>query len=1570
MDDPTFLGLFWNLGSSSAAVRNEAAGKLVETLKKVHSGTSSGTESLASGRTAVQGKKSADHCGVYGGDFQYRIPGGVSAKKENARIAEALEYTTNRLIHGLSSGRDCVRLGYATALAAVVEAFPKLVTLTSICDAVHSSTHLTSGSTAEQQRDYGFGCIFGYALLCQARFFSSPGCLTQLDTVVTDLCRVFERKVYFQDPVALVLSSITLECEAHSPGVAVKLVNSAYAKWMDTLKRFRPCGTAEAQLKTPKGGHCFGFVLLYLRLFRHLAEGNDSRLSSIGFLQKDPLSLLDQILDTLSGTSVLWCLHPRIAGAWRELIVFLLHHTEDTRPQFKRILDHVMSHFFGTERCEQPSSGGSASQQCVFAGFRIMLEILAVLKQYVLNCQVNTSIVFDFLRLYWAHSQPFLRHLLNHSRSGQHSSSLQRSARACLVLLSQLMGGYQENHRRASLPKKKQGPVEVDIASSGLFVMGYAINECYDEKAIAAYELVLRSVMPSDGGIGPEALFSCLKAGGYRFGRLDVHTLTRLVEITVDPLNDDARQAFVTEWLMPVKNSIGLEEWLWKFDFATQAVCSSKTLSLSQKGKLAARLFLSAIATVSFQVDAEDGQTLSAVLDLKFPSLSDAPSCIVLQTGGCGDEKDATSKVAISRRMLARLSPVLGRLWALYEAMFTRYLSSLKHNGRLGAADDTTVTFNNIAEDVSDFISHFLFPVLTVLHTLMGLGNDGFPKLDTTVFCDDALETESNEPAEGCCIAESQGASVRVTFTGFSLLTMPQARVSLMYGVLASQVLKTLAKQLNSLAQKEDGKAGSKIGSIASTMEMLLTLHGFTSLVLRPFILSTAAACNTTVLDEFVDIGATVDLLQQIAKNVLLDHLDASSIKKRMSIQKDALAALTEVIPDLLLEASCAVPVEGLVECAYATSQGFVSAVFSPLWRTVCRHASDSCITSLIEGLSGTEQDECGNEGDAMSDDGSSVVDDDDHSCTGSVDEHSTTVSNGSDTTDGSDTEGSDHDGDEDDDDEDDDMKLKSDGDTESIKTGDVAAFLLDDQVDTSEGFINHVAGMREKRQRTKQHAERMELHHQLRRAELLHYILEAVLKDITSSETPIPYPDLLKHYAWQIQVFQIFKRQLNRVLRTMIKSKTLGQTKKVAAGLYHDLSRRLESLLFRYITRFLAVISRQGVSAAWIQSPQSVEESLSYWDTLRQHFRTTVNLCLRPLSDIGRRKSPQSSRCEELGASLLLVGGRLEELLWCLSATAFENGAYHHRLQRHIKEQKICISREKCLKDDTAGVTATKDSTNGTAGCDTTEPSADHVCTKEKTSHKPLPSSGLLLSDMLTELLCVWVYGSHPAIGERFFRSLSSLALRYFAGKPLLGFLALPFVPLASNATKLFVMRESVATHAELLSLSTKCHEATSQETTWLTDAPFASCIVDHVRKWRTSQHSFGKYKDKNCSNGAMEGAKKLKGLGGLVVVNLLEALTFIADALPVLQAGTTEHLHGIKLNATRGAQRQACERQFKLVAKRYCNVAKEAPSHFNLTLSADVTSEILRLVDVVTQARAQRSFYRRKRPRQTASS
>lgn len=133
MDDSSFLGHFWRLGSGDPLVRGPAISGILRSLRATSCRASdsavSGEAITAADLEEPKGNKKKEEW--KGKDFQFKL-----SKSESSYPLEflnALEYSTNRLVHGLSSGREAVRQGYAAALTAVLLEFPNVVPLSAVC---------------------------------------------------------------------------------------------------------------------------------------------------------------------------------------------------------------------------------------------------------------------------------------------------------------------------------------------------------------------------------------------------------------------------------------------------------------------------------------------------------------------------------------------------------------------------------------------------------------------------------------------------------------------------------------------------------------------------------------------------------------------------------------------------------------------------------------------------------------------------------------------------------------------------------------------------------------------------------------------------------------------------------------------------------------------------------------------------------------------------------------------------------------------------------------------------------------------------------------------------------------------------------------------------------------------------------------------------------------------------------------------------------------------------------------------------------------------------------------------
>lgn len=662
---------------------------------------------------------------------------------------------------------------------------------------------------------------------------------------------------------------------------------------------------------------------------------------------------------------------------------------------------------------------------------------------------------------------------------------------------------------------------------------------------------------------------------------------------------------------------------------------SSKTLSLPQKGRLAATMFLSTIATAAFRVKLmknNHGPKLPPLLNVALTS-SDV-ECVV-PFFSCDDEElqddeHLAQRTAVCRRLLSRISPVLGRLWCFYEAKFSRYTSVLRSNKWGNEISPETMDklqcVTNALQALESFFADFFTPILVALNALFGFKSKSLSKLDATVFQRDHLSAENESSNYSGYCTQAADFPICLVFSGCALLSHSQAQLCVAFGVLAKKVMKKLGKKVKTLTDV----AAMRKGAIEAKPyilfgELLMTVHGFTALALRPFLLSSAATSHKTpesfeLIKPFVDPVATLDLLQQMAQGVLLE-LAETPFEKNESLLLDSVRAFADVVPDLLLEVSSTAEVrfEGVAECAYSASRGLLSSVITPLWRTLCRYASEECVTSLVNSVI-QESTDCNAMSDNDDDDALDMSDTDEDNDSGSTAPSVSHVSNRSeDENSGSEESSVTGESGSGTDEEEDAVEV--------IQSGDVAALLLNDDSDLP-GVPKtlQVENFREKK-RLKQRMQCMGMHYQLRRVEILQCILEAVVADMSQSGALVSYSRLLQQFNWQICLLQAFKTHLNRVLRCIIKKKALNQSKKIAAGLQQDLSRRFESLVSRYVSRFLNLLGCQKRVLGWIEPVDTVATALQHWDLLRKHMRTVLDVCCKPLNDLGRLRSPQSLR-------------------------------------------------------------------------------------------------------------------------------------------------------------------------------------------------------------------------------------------------------------------------------------------------------------------------------------------------------
>lgn len=136
MDDSGFLGHFWLLGNGDPSLRRSAISGILLSLRGANDKVSNKDEekfndSSAKHQDLVKGQNINSQDLWNFKDYHFSIPKGES-ESYSKPFFNALEYTMNRLIHGLSSSREAVRQGYAAALTAIFIEFPKAVPLSSV----------------------------------------------------------------------------------------------------------------------------------------------------------------------------------------------------------------------------------------------------------------------------------------------------------------------------------------------------------------------------------------------------------------------------------------------------------------------------------------------------------------------------------------------------------------------------------------------------------------------------------------------------------------------------------------------------------------------------------------------------------------------------------------------------------------------------------------------------------------------------------------------------------------------------------------------------------------------------------------------------------------------------------------------------------------------------------------------------------------------------------------------------------------------------------------------------------------------------------------------------------------------------------------------------------------------------------------------------------------------------------------------------------------------------------------------------------------------------------------------
>ena len=134
---PDLLESFWDLASVQAATRINAAKILLDYTKKAQDGFA---KTKGEEKTKVQ---------------------------QGKELHPDTEYTLQRLVRGLCSGRDSARQGFSMALTEFLRQFP-LIKSTTVISKLREETEIVSRMKGDEERDALLGRLFGYLALQRA----------------------------------------------------------------------------------------------------------------------------------------------------------------------------------------------------------------------------------------------------------------------------------------------------------------------------------------------------------------------------------------------------------------------------------------------------------------------------------------------------------------------------------------------------------------------------------------------------------------------------------------------------------------------------------------------------------------------------------------------------------------------------------------------------------------------------------------------------------------------------------------------------------------------------------------------------------------------------------------------------------------------------------------------------------------------------------------------------------------------------------------------------------------------------------------------------------------------------------------------------------------------------------------------------------------------------------------------------------------------------------------------------------------------------------------------------------
>lgn len=1361
MDDAAFLGHFWDLGSSDPTLRRNAGSAVLLSLSECAQRADSAaaapdTAFLSQDQPAAGSKK----------EFQYKIP------KEQQQLQHAstlflrsLEYATNRLIHGLSSGREAVRIGFAATLSVILCRYSAFIPLDTIVDAIHRTTVLPKGILGEH-RDLLIGRVFGYSTVEKAGYFKTRASQTHIETVVSDLLDVLDHKTYLQDAAMQTLGAVLSDFETVSPGVGIKMLGQR----LSSLGDFATAPAKKTGVTPP-----FGLLYLYFYLYRRQqSSSTECPKTSL----RDPLSpsFLSSSLAILLHPSTVWSCHPKIPAAWFDLFLLLATTaTDNAMDLLQSTMKQLNADLFfsagattdaATAAMQSPQmeekeeeEDGSGTMQRTFYGFRVMLELLVVLKLIAFGYKDRGC---QCLVAFWENSAGFLRQLMFHART---ATPLKNAAMSCLALMTDiLVGTTQTPQHRRPLPMKKGsdgsggGPLTV-------FDLG-----CYDRLTIDPS--ILAAVVPQDTSTaalitqpfpliedsGDNDISVCHKAlNAFRdaifFGsggggaRLDTALLTKVAAICCGSITPE----HVTRFVQGLEGLNSTDEgddhapgqqWLWNFDMALQLALFRGPAH----NAAAAHLVLKAFGSILRRANADAGKDAKLIV---------AVDGLVGQEGHEGITTvlvpmDADQRTIVMRRILRRFGPALGH-----------YLVSVaRPMARIVDLEGATVPAAVAAACIEQFSTEFLGPVVNGLGVLLRHGACDKKPLSVTA----ALRyfKDGQQAAHGA--KESTAAAASGGSMPFHRLDTDDVETCLAFGILLKKAMLTIIKELLQ-AQTEEKSGGTEtVKGLAAAASTLVSL---TAVLLEPLVLAWQPKEETAKggAAELEDAHGLLDLMRQLGAEIVPEL-----ITRPRESAKECLEACADVLPSLLLQQQ---QTESSFSHQRSVCRGINTTVLGTLWRVIARYAPDTCISGLVQHAlrdNDAEEDHQEEEGTGSAHNGATTEDDSDSDNDDESDgdeNEDETSDDGSETTtaavsehetDASDSEAAASDGEDDD---------------EVTSSQALTALLMDEEEIKKD--ITNPFDIKQNQRRLTRHKRSDVLHTRQRALDFVQTALESRAAGWTKNRVDngavVPLDRFVQQTAWCAELCE----GLTTLAARLVRRKRRGQHRQT------DKQKDLDGLYQMLISKIEFIINHQ--EAKLIPATHTVSSStMDVEATLHQLRRMATSLVAHAC------KVGSEPRYQQAAGCLLHTIARLEELILLTATTAVcdTKGLFQRLVAAH---PSITLS-----------ATTTTDEND-----DKEEENDDEAMMGDdaRQDEVQMPSSGLILTDVLTSCLYAWARKRRTGITERLFRGVIGSIKRHASTiPPPLALLAVPFTLVAAAAPKVFVVREAFAVQADALAV------------------------------------------------------------------------------------------------------------------------------------------------------------------------